>query len=186
MKRACTIGTKEDFMKAIEGMKQCQVHEELYISMDGKTIVELISINHLNYKWIVKNINENKSLTSAGYYMIHTRNGNRLVHRLMAEAWLLDFNNWKFGDNRVEVDHIDGNKTNNHINNLRLVTHSTNMRAAWKNNLIGKPNFKYGKYYKSTETLHLPNGDTIKMTPKEYLEYRRNNGLVVKKYMEEV
>jgi hypothetical protein len=42
------------------------------------------------------------------------------VHRLVAETFL------EADNQRNQVDHIDGNKTNNNISNLRWVTHSEN------------------------------------------------------------
>lgn len=32
----------------------------------------------------------------------------------------------------LEIDHLDGNKTNNNVSNLRTVTHTENCIAAWK------------------------------------------------------
>lgn len=46
----------------------------------------------------------------------------RLVHRLVAQTFILNPNNLP------EVDHIDGNKTNNAAENLRWCTHVENMR----------------------------------------------------------
>lgn len=42
------------------------------------------------------------------------------LHRLIAEAFLPDWNS------DLEVDHIDRNKLNNSVKNLRMVTHSMN------------------------------------------------------------
>ena len=47
----------------------------------------------------------------------------KYVHRLVAEAFIPN------PDNLPEVDHIDGNKSNNAVANLRWVTRSTNIRA---------------------------------------------------------
>ncbi len=44
----------------------------------------------------------------------------RSVHRLMAKAWIEN------PENKPEVDHIDRNKQNNTLSNLRWVTHQEN------------------------------------------------------------
>lgn len=58
----------------------------------------------------------------------------KLVHRLVFKTFLDDF------DSNLEVSHIDGSKTNNHIENLELVTKTQNMRHASK---IGKSVIQY-------------------------------------------
>jgi len=54
------------------------------------------------------------------------------VHRLIAEAF--------FGKSKLDVNHKDGDKTNNKIENLEFVTKSENIKHAIKKGLF-KPNF---------------------------------------------
>lgn len=88
-------------------------------------------------------------LTSSGYYNIATKIGGRLgiskafrIHRLVAEAFLdppseqiVSIASETFYK-KVVVNHIDGDKTNNHVDNLEWCTYSQNMRHAVDNGLL--------------------------------------------------
>lgn len=52
------------------------------------------------------------------------------VHRLVAMAFCIGYHP------RLEVNHKDGNKANNHFSNLEWVSHSANMQHAWAKGLI--------------------------------------------------
>ena len=75
------------------------------------------------------------SQTAHGYYEINLGgrkyNERWLLHRLVAKVWLGD----SFG---LEVNHIDGNKGNNSVENLEWVTHSENEKHKHLNNLDGR------------------------------------------------
>lgn len=63
-----------------------------------------------------------------GYYCYQLRNEhgakNVYIHRLVAMAFIPN------PENLPQVDHIDGDKSNNHVSNLRWVTNRTNMFSA--------------------------------------------------------
>lgn len=75
-----------------------------------------------------------------GYLLVDLRKEGkrymRLVHRLVAETFLPNPNNLP------QVNHIDGNKSNNDITNLEWCSCSENQYHAFRNNLKPK-NFKH-------------------------------------------
>ena len=54
------------------------------------------------------------------------------IHRVVAQAFLLNYSN------ELQVNHIDGNKTNNRIDNIEMVTNRENSIHAHKTGLIKK------------------------------------------------
>ena len=78
-----------------------------------------------------------------------------LIHRLVAQAFIQNPNN------KEEVNHIDGNKKNNNVENLEWVTHSENIRHAFENNLTDTEIGVYivdvftGKIIKHTKSITL-------------------------------
>lgn len=55
-----------------------------------------------------------------------------MIHRLVAQAFIPNSN----PENKIEINHLDGNKSNNRAENLEWVTHEENMSHAVKNGLI--------------------------------------------------
>ena len=100
--------------------------DKYYVTENGEVISEMNTKPIRRKTYITKNGYEIVKLAKNGKYV------RKLVHRLVAEAYLPNFSN------HLEVNHIDGNKLNNSLNNIELVTHYDNMKHAHQIKLIDK------------------------------------------------
>lgn len=104
----------------------------------------------------VKSLNYNKTKKekilkpheSRGYYNVTLyKNGFHKyygIHRLVAKEFIVN------PKNKTQVNHKDGNKKNNNIENLEWVTSSENMKHAFENNLHKK---YYGKEHNNARKI---------------------------------
>ena len=78
-----------------------------------------------------------KYLSKRGYYVVNLSAKQYKVHRLVAEAFIPN------PDNKPQIDHINTDKTDNSVENLRWVTNKENM-----NNPITRQNCSKNNYCK--------------------------------------
>jgi hypothetical protein len=140
---------------------------------------------------VVKNIITDRILVNnklrGGYLIIGlSKNGKRkrfLISRLVGEYFLDNFNP------SLDIDHIDRDKQNNNINNLRCVSRSENNRNRNKNGsctskykgvCFNKQNCKWKAYVKNNgKVIHLGLFENEEDASKKYLDWNAENGYLV-------
>lgn len=105
------------------------------------------------------------SLSNKGYLTIHSSDGQCLIHRLVASAFLGDITS-------LTVNHINGIKTDNRVDNLEIVTNRENVQHAWKTGL-SKKGEQHSRSCYSDEILlkalvEIKNGASVKQTAKSF------------------
>ena len=108
--------------------------EEIFKDIEGSN--EIYQVSNLGR---VKSYNQNKDgkifnpiACSNGYQMVRLRGSIQkicLIHRLVAKAFLPN------PENKKEINHINGIKTDNRLENLEWATRTENMRHAFKTGL---------------------------------------------------
>ena len=109
------------------------------------------------------------SYTDKGYLRVHIDGKRIMLHRL---AWFFVHGKWPVG----QIDHIDEDKTNNRITNLRDVSNRRNKFNSSKSNtssklgVLGVHKLPSGRYRASLCGVGLGTYDTIKEASKVYEE----------------
>ena len=107
--------------------------------------------------WVIKKDGlklKKQRITPKGYKTTNIDKVPLLVHRIVMEAFK--------GKSDLTVDHIDGNKLNNSLDNLEYVTIQENIKRAWDNAANGKRRvfkvaFLYnGLFYENKEDIKEP------------------------------
>jgi hypothetical protein len=110
------------------------------------------------------------ALSSTGYLRValeekdSTSRKNRFVHRLVASTFIENDD----PDNKTIVMHLDNDKLNNHVSNLRWGTYSDNAQQAHADKLVPPPPMKYTKHLHLYEIFN-KDGDVVQCYGREEL-----------------
>jgi HNH endonuclease len=69
----------------------------------------------------------------SGYWNVKYKNKRYVVHRLIATSFISN------PENKSDVNHKDGNKDNNHVDNLEWMTRTENLYHSLRNGLHDNP-----------------------------------------------
>lgn len=148
-------------LKEIKDMGFKQAVDDLWVDKTGS----VLSIKEKHNKYWCKLASLSKN--NAGYYQAscYSRKGAIPVHELVITTFIGP------RPDDMEIDHIDRNRANNKLSNLRYVTHQENMANA------NKPDHHryFGRYCKATETFTRNDGKKFKMNIASYYLMLRNN-----------
>lgn len=111
--------------------------DRYYVSNLGN--VKTIDYNHQQIEKNLKPVIRNN-----GYKYVAINKKQLAVHRLVAMAFIEN------NDNKPFVNHVDGDKTNNKVENLEWCTAKENMSHAFKNNLVNTRSVKQQRARRKT------------------------------------
>ena len=125
----------------------------------GEPIVSFSYFNTKNHRSI--------STNNAGYFIIQLEKC-MTIHRIVAETFIESI------PKGYDIDHIDGDKSNNSVTNLEIVTHQENMRRYYERRRASGVAITYnmhGKWMSKSQTFITPDGKKIPMTEQEYIDH---------------
>lgn len=115
---------------------------EGYYKISNRGRVKRLDVFDKNPKYngnrLIKGGLRKSTIQSNGYKSVmltkESKSKRFLIHRLVAIAFIPNPNEFPV------VNHIDGNKLNNNVENLEWCTHSYNLKHAHSNGLLSNPN----------------------------------------------
>ena len=125
----------------------------------GEPIVSFSYFNTKNHRSI--------STNNAGYFIIQLEKC-MTIHRIVAETFIESI------PKGYDIDHIDGDKSNNNVTNLEIVTHQENMIRYYKRRRASGVAITYnmhGRWMSKSQTFITPDGKKIPMTEQEYIDH---------------
>lgn len=113
-----------------------------------------------------------------GYKKVELLNKAYSLHKLLYKSFIADYD-----DKYFQIDHIDRDKQNNNLNNLRIVSNRNNCNNKTNNSIFGVGVTMKGNKFKiniqiNKKTIHLGIFETPDQAQQKYLE--------VKKQIEEI
>ena len=139
-------------------VKSIKNYSKYFIHKDGFVISKERKVRSHNSKTSYRKIDEKvlkKSISTTGYYCVRLYDDLKkhklfYLHRLIAEYFIEN------PENKPFVNHKDGNKLNNSIENLEWCTQKENVDHAIKTGLSFPPKPRIGKQnHKSKEVLKI-------------------------------
>jgi hypothetical protein len=134
-------------------MTQLKEHPEYFITKTGDVYSMINNAGNARSKpYKLK-----QTLGRDGYHWVGLKGVNRKmkkIHRLVAETFIHN------PENKPVVNHIDGNKTNNNVENLEWVTYSENTLHAISTGLV---TFKKGEESHASKLTNVQTVELIKM-----------------------
>lgn len=101
-------------------------------------------------------------LDSKGYYFVRLGNKNKWIHRLVVESFFRKM------ESKEVVNHLDGIKTNNSIDNLEICTSGHNQRHAYAMGLRSGQDSKNNGNYKGTIIgVHCTTGEQVEFNSRK-------------------
>lgn len=100
-----------------DNLEMKNINNKFWIREDGK----VIEFNYKNSDYVIKNIKQDAQGYISIYTIIDKSRVSKKVHRLVAEAFIEKV------EGKNYVDHINENKTDNRVENLRWCTHKENI-----------------------------------------------------------
>lgn len=123
----------------MENWKEVTGYEGMYEVSDlgnvrsvDRFVVHTKSTGFRIQKGAIKKQGKNSDGYSTVVLFLKNKNKSYLVHRLIGIAFIPN------PENKDTINHKDGNKSNNNLNNLEWNSHSENTKHAWRNGLISK------------------------------------------------